>query len=185
MMNIVLWAGLVPESDFRKGGKKMNKLVAMVAVVFVLSLGLAASSQAKSMGQGGLTIYDSFNLVGKMVKSPDGVELGKIFDLVVDSRGHVDFAIISQPGLDLDFSGRLVAVPFTALKISEGRSQEIHVVLIADKEKFYEAPSWGQEDLANRQQAASLDRYFGVRPYWTEKNGKVAAPKEGVEKWHR
>ena len=155
----------------------MNKLVVMIAVVFVLSLGFAASSQAKSMGQRGLTIYDSFNLVGQTVKSPDGVELGRIFDLVVDSQGHVDFAIVSQPGLKddpEDFAGRLVAVPFSSLKISEGRSRQIHVVLNADKEKFYEAPNWGQENLANRQEAASLDRYFGVRPYWTEANGKVA-----------
>jgi hypothetical protein len=58
--------------------------------------------------------------------------------------------------------------------ISEGRSQQTHVVLNADKEKFYEAPSWGDKNLANRQQAASLDRYFGVSPYWTKETGKVA-----------
>jgi hypothetical protein len=154
----------------------MNKLVAMIAVLFVLSLGFAANSQAKSMGQRGLTIYDSFNLVGQTVKSPDGVELGNIFDLVIDSQGHVDFAIVSQPGLkdEPEFAGRLVAVPFSSLKISEVRSQQIHVVLNADKEKFYEAPDWGQENLANRQEAAYLDRYFGVRPYWTEATRKVA-----------
>ena len=150
----------------------MNKLLLVMTVLFVLSLGLATVSQARYMGQSGLTIYNSTKLIGLTVKSPDGVTLGQIFDLVVDSQGHVDFAIVSQPGFE-EFPGRLVAVPFSSLMISEGRSQQTHVVLKADKEKFYEAPSWGDKNLADRQRAASLDRYFGVSPYWTEETGKA------------
>ena len=151
----------------------MNKLLSVLGVFFVLSLGFATGSQARSMNQSGLTIYDTTELIGCSVKSPDGVTLGQIFDLVVDSRGHMDFAIVSQPGYE-EFPGRLVAVPFNSLMISEGRSQQLHAVLNADKEKFYEAPNWGERNLANRQEAASLDRYFGVRPYWTEETGKAA-----------
>jgi hypothetical protein len=150
----------------------MNKMWAVVAVVLVLGLGFAMGSQASPMGQSGLRIYDTTKLIGRTVKSPDGVTLGRIFDLVVDSQGHVDFAIVSQPGFE-EFPGRLVAVPFNSLMISEGRSQQAHVVLKADKEKFYEAPSWGDRNLADRQEAASLDRYFGVSPYWTEETGKA------------
>lgn len=151
----------------------MNKLLAVMAVFFALSLGFVSGSQARSIGQSGLTIYDTTKLVGLTVKSPDGVTLGQIFDLVVDSQGHVDFAIVSQPGFE-EFPGRLVAVPFDSLMISRGKSEQTHVVLNADKEKFYEAPNWGEKNLANRQQAASLDRYFGVQPYWTEETGKTA-----------
>ncbi len=151
----------------------MNKLLAVITVFFVLSLGFATGSHARSMGQNGLTVYDATNLVGLTVKSPDGVKLGQIFDLVVDSQGHVDFAVVSQPGFE-EFPGRLVAVPFNSLVISKGRSQQPHVVLNADKEKFYEAPNWGEKNLANRQQAASLDRYFGVQPHWTEETGNSA-----------
>ena len=150
----------------------MNKMWAVVAVVLVLGLGLAAGSQASPMGQSGLTIYDTTKLIGRTVKSPDGVTLGQIFDLVVDSRGHVDFAIVSQPGFE-EFPGRLITVPFSSLRISERGSAPTMAVLKADKEKFYEAPSWGERNLANRQQAASLDRYFGVRPHWTEETGKA------------
>ena len=150
----------------------MNKLLLVMTVFFVLSLGFATGSQARSMGQSGLTIYDSTRLIGLTVKSPDGVTLGQIFDLVVDSQGHVDFAIVSQPGFE-EFPGRLVAVPFSSLMISEGRFHQTRVVLNADKEKFYEAPDWGDKNLADRQQAASLDRYFGVQPYWTEETGKA------------
>ncbi len=152
----------------------MSKILVLVTVFFVLSLGFAAGSYAKSMGQSGLTIYDATKLVGVTVKARDGVELGTIFDLVIDSQGHVDFAIVSQPGFE-EFPGRMVAVPFESLQISQGKSQEIYAVLNADKEKFYEARNWGEENLANRQQAASLDRYFGVQPYWTEETGKAAS----------
>ena len=152
----------------------MNKLFSVLGVFFVLSLGFATGSQARSMGQSGLTIYDTSKLIGVTVQSRDGVTLGRIFDLVVDSQGHVDFAIVSQPGYE-EFPGRLVAVPFSSLRISKGRSQQTLVVLNVDKEKFYEAPTWGDKDLANRQQVASLDRYFGVQPYWTEKTGKSIA----------
>ena len=153
----------------------MNKLVWVVAVFFVLSLGFAVSSQAKTMAQSGLTVYDTTNLIGVTVKSPDKVTLGQIFDLVIDSEGHVDFAIVSQPGFE-EFPGRLVAVPFDSLLIWQGKSQQIHAVLNADKEKFYEARDWGNENLADRKQDAKLDRYFGVQPYWTEQNEEVDFP---------
>jgi len=150
----------------------MNKLLSVMGVLFVLSLGFATGSQARGMGQSGLTIYDTSKLIGVTVQSRDGVTLGQIFDLEVDSQGHVDFAIVSQPGFE-EFPGRLITVPFSSLRISERGSAPTMAVLKADKEKFYEAPSWGERNLANRQQAASLDRYFGVRPHWTEETGKA------------
>ena len=150
----------------------MNKLLVVITVFFVLSLAFATGSQASSMGKSGLAIYNTTKLIGLTVKSSDGVKLGQIFDLVVDSQGHLDFAIVSQPGFE-EFPGRLVAVPFSSLLISSGKSRQIHVVHNADKEKFYEAPDWGDKNLANRQQAAPLDRYFGVQPYWTEESGNA------------
>ena len=65
----------------------MNKMWAVVAVVLVLGLSFATGSQAKPMSQSGLRIYDTTKLIGSTVKSPDGVTLGQIFDLVVDSQG--------------------------------------------------------------------------------------------------
>jgi len=48
------------------------------------------------MAQNGVTIFDGTKLVGAMVKAPDGVELGRIFDLVITSHRNGDFAIVSQ-----------------------------------------------------------------------------------------
>ncbi len=152
----------------------MNRPVWVITGLIVLSLGFAPVLQAKSIGQSALKEYDTTKLVGATVKARDGAELGRIFDLVIDTKGHVDFAVISQPGFE-EFPGRLVAVPFGALKLSQEKSQEIQAVLKGDKEKFYEAPEWGDKNLSDRKEAASLDRYFGVRPYWTEEMTKPSS----------
>ncbi len=151
----------------------MNKVFCMIAVFLVLSLGFAANSQAATLGQSGLMIYDTTKLIGLTVKSHDGVDLGKISDLVIDSQGQVDFVIVYRPGFE-DFPGKYVPVPFDSLLIWQGKAQQLHAVLSADKEKFYEAPDWGNKNLADRQQAADLDRYFGVQPSWTEEENDRA-----------
>ena len=67
-----------------------------------------------------------------------------------------------------------MVVPFSTLMISEGKSNKIRVVFNADKEKFYEGPDWANENLTDLKQAASVDGYYGVQPYWTEATGKAA-----------
>jgi len=87
----------------------------------------------------------------------------------------VEFAIVDEvfpPDTDDYEFAHVVAVPFSALTISKGKSQELQVVFNADKEKFYEAPeapssffhSGGQ---VNSDKVAELNKYFGVQPYWS------------------
>lgn len=151
----------------------MNRMLLVIAVLSILSLGLAAGSQANSMAQSGFTAYNTKDLIGLTVKARDGVQLGRIFDLMVDSNGHVDFAIVGQPGVE-DSPGRLVVVPYRTLMISKGKSDKINVVFNADKEKFYEGPDWSDINLSNPKQAASVDRYYGIQPYWTRTTEKQA-----------
>jgi ribosomal 30S subunit maturation factor RimM len=158
----------------------MKKILSMIAVLSTLSLVLVTGSQANPMGQSGFTTYDTTKLIGLTVKARDGVPLGQIFDFVVDSRGHIDFAIVNQFG-SYDFPGRAVVVPFSLLMISKAKPDEISVVFNADKEKFYEGPDWGYENLANAKQAASVDRYYGIQPYWT----KRAEKESKLEKYDR
>jgi len=144
----------------------MKRILSIIAVLSILSLGLAVGSRANSMVQSGFTSYRTTKLVGLMVKARDGVQLGQILDLVVDSHGHLDFAIINQPGFG-QFSGALVVVPFGALTISKAKSGNILLVFNEDKEKFYEGPEW-YKNLADMKQATSVDKYYGIQPYWTE-----------------
>jgi len=153
----------------------MSKLMFALAIFSILSFGFVANSHAGSMAQNGKTIFDGTNLVGAMVKDRNGVELGRIFDLVIGSKGEVEFAIVNEvfpPDTDDYEFAHVVAVPFSALTISKGKSQELQVVFNADKEKFYEAPeapssffhSVGQ---VNSDKVAELNKYFGVQPYWS------------------
>ena len=151
----------------------MSRILSIIAILSILSLGFVASSQANSMAQRGFTTYETTHLVGLTVKARDGVELGRIFDLVVDSNGHVDFGIVTQQAIE-EYWGRLVVVPFSMLTISKAQSGKMSVVFNADKEKFYEGPDWGYENLSNPKQAASVDRYYGIQPYWTGAAGKQA-----------
>ncbi len=149
----------------------MNRFLIILPILFVLSLGIAGRSQANSMAQTGLTTYDTSKLMGLTVKSRDGVKLGTIFDLVADSSGRIDFAIVMQPGFE-EFPGRLAVVPFAALTISKEGPRSIRVVFREDTEKFYEGPDWTGKP-TDPKQAASIDRYYGIQPSWTE-TGKVA-----------
>ncbi len=167
--------GLINEI-FEKGVNKMNRILYMITVMSILSLVFVAGSQANSMASKGSTTYETTELIGATVKSSDGVELGQIFDVVADSHGHIDFAIVSQPGAD-EFPGRLVVVPFSTLAVSKGTSDKVNVVFKADKEKFYEGPDWADKNLNNMQQAASVDRYYGIAPYWTQGSEKMGCQK--------
>lgn len=154
----------------------MNKTLAILVVIFVFRLGFAANSHAgSSIAIGGVTEYASTKLVGSMVTTLDGEELGRILDLEVDSQGHVVFALIAQNGFD-EFPGRVVVVPFSALTIAETKSQPILIVLNVDKEKFYTAPTFDTNDLENPQWVTGLYRFFGEQPYWTEGAVEKAVP---------
>ncbi len=154
----------------------MNRLVFALAIFSILSFGFVVNSHASSMTQNGIKIFDGTKLIGAMVKARDGVELGEIFDLIITSPGDVDFALVSEvppPGAEAYYGfEHIVAVPFSALIISKGKSQELQVVFNANKELFFEAPEaplsffngGGQVDL---QKVTELDRYFGVQPSWT------------------
>ena len=146
----------------------MNRYLLMAPILLVLSLGLAIGSQANSMTQGGFTTYDTSKLIGLTVKSRSGVKLGQVFDLVADSSGHLDFALVVQPGFE-EFPGRVVVAPMSTLTISKEGSHKIRIVFNEDKEKFYEGPDYGTEHLSNPRQAASIDEYYGVQPSWTTK----------------
>jgi hypothetical protein len=149
----------------------MNRIVSFVAVALILSLGLVTGSHANSTAPSFFTSYDTTKLVGLTVMSRDGVELGTLDDLVVDSNGRFDFAIVRQPSIE-DFSVRYVVVPFGTLKITKTKSDKISVVFNADKREFYTGPSWGFRNLDNPQEDVRVDRHYGVAPYWTGAIGK-------------
>ena len=157
----------------------MNKGLAIFAVVSIFSLGFAANAHDEgSMVQIGFGEYGATNLLGSMVTTLEGENLGRILDLEINSQGHVVFALIAQNGVE-GFPGRLVAVPFSALTIAETKSQPILVVLNVDRDKFYTAPNFDANYLDNPQWAVGLYRFFGQQPFWTEEESGKAASSPG------
>ena len=157
----------------------MNKALSVGAVILLLSLGFAGNSYAVSLlGHNGFREYDSTKLVGSMVKSLEGEDLGRILNLEVDSLGRVDFAMVVEDGFE-EFPGRLVAVPFSTLTVSEGKTGQIQVTLNADKEEFYTAPDFNANDLDSRQWVTKMYRYFGEEPYWAEEGNEKPATNLG------
>ena len=140
--------------------------MSIIAVVSILSFGFVAGSHANSTARKGFTTYDTTKLIGLTVKARDGMQLGQITNLLADSNGHLDFAIVDVPGFE-ELGGRDVIIPFSPLMISKGKSDKVSVVFNGDKEKFYGGPDWSDTNLANMKQAASVYRYYGIQPYWT------------------
>ncbi len=152
--------------------KRVNRLLTFFAVVSLLSLGFATGSHATgSKVKSGLTTYETFDLRGTQVTNSKGDGLGRISDFIVDRDGRIILAVLYHEGNVANEDGRYVAVPFHALSISEPKPHEMQVTLNMDEKKLADAPHFDiSKGLMDRRQEASIYRYFGQRPYWTEKN---------------
>ena len=109
-------------------------------------------------------LYESKGLMGAEVRLPTGEEAGRINDLVIDSSdGHIAFLVLYDvPGRE----SSLIAVPFGTLSIGG----ENNLVLDTTRERLalgFDFDASG--DLSNPRWAADTYRYFGVQPYWTER----------------
>ncbi len=148
----------------------MNR-VFVAALVSLLSVGLAASaSYAKGpMGKDGFTIFNSYDLIGAPVKSPQGLFLGLVNEIVIGSDGQA-FAVVNHGDYDLYGEGGVnTPVPIAALRISETKSGKEMIVLNTDTEHMDFAPYLDPTENHDRQYEANIDRYFGIQPSWSQK----------------
>jgi len=158
----------------------MIKIITGIGIgVFVL--GLFANVNCYAMGsrhQSEPAVnYDVNRLIGTQVKNFKGEMLGAINDFVVDQEGRIIFAV-------LDHDGKFVAIPFSALSISGSKTEELRVVLNADKEKLDGAPEFGRTRvMTDRRWAGDVYRYFGEQPYWTEKSETPPETPPGSNEW--
>jgi len=103
------------------------------------------------------------NLIGITVKNPQGEDLGKIEDIVVDlQKGHVSYAVMSTGGV-LGVGKKLLAVPLTAFTRN---ADESALVLQADKESISKA-----EGIAENTWPALDNPSFGAMPFWKNPHG--------------
>jgi sporulation protein YlmC with PRC-barrel domain len=103
------------------------------------------------------------------VKSPQGEDLGRIEEVMIDMEvGRVAYAVLSFGGF-LGLGNKWVPVPWDAVAL---RPAEKVLLLTIDKDKLQKAPNFEGTtlpELANRQWGAVIHTYYGYPPYWEKR----------------
>jgi len=82
-------------------------------------------------------------LIGASVKNPQGENLGKIDELVIDpQQAQVKTAVVSMGGL-LGIGSKYVAVPWSEVKSSDDGKT---VIISKAKEELENAPEWKKSE---------------------------------------
>ncbi|RPI35349.1 MAG: PRC-barrel domain containing protein [Nitrospiraceae bacterium] len=143
----------------------MKRIITMLVIV-ILTLGLSGAYAADMMK--GKSFIKGSKLMDADVENRQGEKLGKISDLVFDSRDNrVTFAVLSHGGV-LGIGDKLIAVPITALTFKD----EDTVILDINKDKLAAAPNFESSkwpDMSNRQWIDETYRYYGISPKFDQK----------------
>lgn len=81
-------------------------------------------------------------IIGKEVRNTQNEKIGKVKDLVIDTRaGRIAYAVLSTGGMFGD--GKLIAVPLDALSLKPG---EKHFLIDAAKDRLASAPGFSEDN---------------------------------------
>jgi sporulation protein YlmC with PRC-barrel domain len=108
-------------------------------------------------------------MTGDSVRNATGQDLGNLDEVMIDiPSGRVAYAVVSFGGV-LGMGNKLFAVPWSALRVDE---DEKCLILDVDKKTLESAPGFDKDnwpDMANTDWGSEVSRYYGVTPYWEEK----------------
>ncbi len=109
------------------------------------------------------------HLNGARVRNPQGEDLGKIEEIMLDlPRGRVAYVVLSFGGF-LGVGNKLFAIPWEALKIDETR-----VTLNIARTKLENAPGFDREKWPETTQyrwLMDVYDYYGYQPFWDDRTG--------------
>ena len=143
-------------------------------MVTLAALGLLLNSSAFAQQQGTSStegiqadIFRASKLIGADVENPQGEDLGKIEDVVIDPQdGSVAYAVLSFGGF-LGLGEKYYAIPWNALHPKAGEADEF--VLNVDKERLQNAEGFDKNNwpnMADRRWGQEVHAYYGSQPYW-------------------
>jgi len=104
-------------------------------------------------------------MVGDHVVNPEGEDLGKIEEIMIDvPTGNVAYAVLSFGGF-LGLGDKYFAIPWQRLEVDAKKER---FVLNVDKERLENAPgfdknNWPQVD---GKYMDTIYGYYDVQPYW-------------------
>jgi sporulation protein YlmC with PRC-barrel domain len=139
---------------------------ALWLAVEAMAQGIPAPAPEASPSLQDAVLLRSKTLFEYRVKSPQGEDLGKIEEVMIDMEmGRVAYAVLSFGGL-WGLGSKWVPVPWDAVAL---RPDEKVLLLKIEKEKIDKAPNFEAAtlpELANRQWGAVIHTYYGYPPYW-------------------
>lgn len=108
-------------------------------------------------------------IAGDTVRNAAGEDLGKLDELMVDiPSGKIAYAVLSFGGV-LGIGNKLFAVPWNALTVDEDQKC---LILNAEKKTLENAPGFDKDnwpDMADTTWGSEVSRFYGVTPYWEER----------------
>jgi hypothetical protein len=140
------------------------KTISVLSTICLLSLQLIGSLGAAAQSQP-LQLHLGSSIIGSNLKNPQGKDLGKVKDLVVNTDDNrVVYAVVSFGGV-LGLGEKLFAVPLSALK----RAAEANTfILEIDQERLQNAPEFNQHNwpqMTDPQWITSVYTFYGLQPY--------------------
>jgi sporulation protein YlmC with PRC-barrel domain len=138
----------------------------LLLAIEVLAQVTPASEPGASPSVQDAVLLRSKTLFDYRVKSPQGEDLGKIEEVMIDMEmGRVAYAVLSFGGF-WGLGDKWVPVPWDAVALQP--DQKI-LLLKIEREKIQKAPNFEPAtlpDLANRSWGAVIHTYYGYPPYW-------------------
>ena len=105
-------------------------------------------------------------VVGRKVVNPQGENLGKVEEVMLDAvPGRVAYAVLSFGGV-LGIGDKLFAVPWNALNYDP---QQQAFIINADKRVLENAPGFDKNnwpDMSDTTLRANIYSYYKAEPYW-------------------
>jgi sporulation protein YlmC with PRC-barrel domain len=130
---------------------------------------------ARIVGKGNATaagpgpnVMAASTLDSDRVLSSDGVEVGKIKEIMLDVQGgRIAYAVMASGGF-LGIGNKLLAIPWGALTLDTNRKC---FLLDVSSERVKEAPGFDKDQwptMADLSWARALHEYYGSQPYWDD-----------------
>jgi hypothetical protein len=91
-----------------------------------------------------IALWRASKLIGENVLDAHGKNIGKVEDLMLDSKGNVSFAVMSFGGF-LGIGDKLFAVPWNHMRFEHKGNDVTAVVLDVSKETLEKAPSFASD----------------------------------------
>jgi sporulation protein YlmC with PRC-barrel domain len=151
---------------YREPFTAMLAVWGLLVAVEAWAQGVPAPAPGASSALQDAVLLRSKTLFEYRVKSPQGEDLGKIEEVMIDMEmGRVAYAVLSFGGL-LGLGSKWVPVPWDAVALQPA---EKVLLLKIEKAQIEKAPNFEAAtlpDLANRQWGAVIHTYYGYPPYW-------------------